>query len=127
MPLSESERQSFAALEAQLRESDPEFAKKISAGNIQNGQYSNKKIILGTLIFVAGIVAMLAGITANLLIVGVLGFVFMGGGVYLGLTKVSGLGSNTPQRVTSSTGKPTSAFMKRLEDEWEERLRREGR
>lgn len=126
MPLSDSERETFAALEAQLKESDPEFARKVSSGRFQNGQYNSKKVILGTLIFIGGVVAMLAGITADLLIVGVLGFVLMGAGAYLALTKVSG-SAGTAQRVTSSTGKPTSAFMKRLEDEWEERLRREGR
>lgn len=126
MALSDSERETFAALEAQLKESDPEFVRKVSARSLQNGQYNSRKIILGTLIFVAGIIALLFGITADILLVGVLGFVLMGAGVYLALTKVAG-NAQTPQRVTSSTGKPTSAFMKRLEDEWEERLRREGR
>lgn len=126
MSLSDSERRSFEALEAQLLESDPEFARKINS-QTKNGAYSTRKIIVGTMLFIAGIVAMLVGISTDLLIVGVAGFVLMGAGVYFGLTKISHSGTNSPNRVTSSSGKKKSPFMARLEEEWEERRRQEGR
>jgi hypothetical protein len=125
MSLSDSERQSFEQLEAQLRESDPDFVRKLSSAHI--GQLSTKKIILGVGVFIAGIVAMLFGITLNFLILGVAGFVLMGTGAYIGLTRE---GHSNVARGTGSgnTGtKTTSPFMKRLEDSWEERRRQEGR
>ena len=122
MSLSDSERRSFEELEAQLRASDPDFARKISGSNL--GQFSTKKIILGVMLFVVGMIALLAGITMKLEIVGILGFVLMGAGAYVAGTKIAG--TRTPKQNAAGKTK-TSSFMKGLEDAWEERRRNEGR
>ena len=122
MSLSDSERRTFEELEAQLRESDPAFARKISRPGI--GQFSTRKLVLGTLLFLAGIASLLFGISTDLLAVGVLGFVLMGTGAYIAATKVE----ETKSSRKNVAGKPAkSSFMKGLEDSWEERRRNEGR
>lgn len=128
MSLSDSERRSFEELEAQLRESDPQFARKISTASSFQGKMTTRNLVIGTLILLAGVVLLLAGISTSLTLLGVAGFVIMGAGVYFATTKTgnshsahSGSGSN------GSKTKTTSPFMKRLEDSWEERRRQEGR
>ena len=123
MSLSDSERRSFEELEAQLRESDPDFARKISSNT--TGKFSTQKIILGTLVFLGGIVALLLGIGMDLLILGVAGFVLMGAGAYIALTRISD-SRNSSNRASSNRTSP-SPFMQRLEHSWEERRRKEGR
>lgn len=126
MSLSDSERRLFEELETQLRESDPQFVKKVSKASAFNGKLSTRNIIIGCLVLVAGIITMLVGISTSLLIVGVAGFVIMGAGVYIATNKTGTHSSITTANGTP-TGKTTSPFMKRLEDAWEERRRQEGR
>lgn len=124
MSLSDSERRSFEELEAQLRESDPQFARKISNASSLNGKMTTRNIVIGSLVLIAGVVLLLAGISTSLIILGVAGFVIMGAGVYFATTKT---GVNSASSNSGSTVKTPSPFMKRLEDAWEERRRQEGR
>lgn len=126
--LSDSERASFAALEAQLRETDPEFARKLNNASNRTGKTSTRNVVLGSLGFLAGLVVLFLGISTQLLFVGILGFVLMGAGAYFGTLKtVEATGSANVSSGAARGPKQTSAFMKRLEDSWEERRRAEGR
>lgn len=124
MSLSDSERRSFEELEAQLRESDPQFARKISNASSFNGKMTTRNIVIGSLILIAGVALLLAGISTSLIILGVAGFVIMGAGVYFATTKT---GAPSISGANGSKVKASSPFMKRLEDSWEERRRQEGR
>lgn len=127
MSLSDSERRSFEELEAQLRESDPQFARKISNASSFNGKMTTRNIVIGSLILIAGVVLLLAGISTSLTILGVAGFVVMGAGVYFATTKTGVASGSSNSNSGGSKAKTTSPFMKRLEDAWEERRRQEGR
>lgn len=121
MALSDSEKQMFAQLEASLRENDPDFYR-----NMQNtgGEkaYSTRNIVIGSLIVIAGIGIVLFGVTINLLILGVLGFIVMGAGGYIATKTVSTAYTGPKDDFNKSQH---SAFMANLERKWDERRQRE--
>lgn len=82
MGLSEREQQLLDELERSLSGSSAEKkAKKLSGQNI-----SAKRVIAGTLVFVAGLSVLLAGVMNQAMGVGVIGFGLMLGGVYLAVS-----------------------------------------
>lgn len=120
MPLSESERRSLDALEASLLEHDPTFAKTMSGHKEQ--VMSSRNVTIGILVFIAGMAILLFGIGSNIIILGVAGFVIMGLGGFVLTKKVDAFETQMAQNGI----KPKSPFMQKLEDEWDERKRREG-
>lgn len=85
MGLSEREQQLLDELERSLSGSSAEKkAKKLSGENI-----SAKRVIAGTLVFVAGLSVLLAGVMNQAMGVGVIGFALMLGGVYLAVSTSS--------------------------------------
>lgn len=85
MGLSEREQQLLDELERSLSGSSAEKkAKKLSVENI-----SAKRVIAGTLVFVAGLSVLLAGVMNQAMGVGVIGFALMLGGVYLAVSTSS--------------------------------------
>lgn len=79
MGLTEREQKLLDELEKSLGAGPTATAKrKLAAGNI-----SGRRVILGTLIFVAGLVALLSGVIGQSLVIGLAGFAGMLGGVYL--------------------------------------------
>jgi hypothetical protein len=117
--LSDKERDILANMERDLA-SDPQFVSSMKHSNKMH-LGSGKRIIVGTLSLVAGIAVLLTGITANLLVVGVIGFCGMVFGAFWAFS------GNAKSPVPSagvglgSSGKAKSAFMQNLEDKWEER------
>lgn len=85
MGLTEREQKLLDELEKSLGAGPTATAKrKLAEGNI-----SGKRVIAGTLIFVAGLVALLSGVMNQSLPIGLAGFVFMLGGVYLAVSTTS--------------------------------------
>ena len=85
MGLSEREQQLLDELERSLSGSSADKkAKKLSGENI-----SAKRVIAGTLVFVAGLSVLLAGVMNQAMGVGVIGFALMLGGVYLAVSTSS--------------------------------------
>jgi hypothetical protein len=79
MGLSEREQQLLDELERSLGGGNTASAsRKLDADNV-----SAKRVIFGTLILVAGLSTLIAGVINQLMFVGVIGFVVMVGGVYL--------------------------------------------
>ena len=122
MPLSEHEQKLLEQLEKQLHEDDPKFAN--SMGSDPGRTWSTRHIVIGVLCALAGIALLLVGVTTQLIIVGVLGFVVMGGGVYFATMR----NASAPKQNTGpgKTGKPRSSFMSSLEERWDERRRDES-
>lgn len=120
MPLSESERRTLDALEASFREHDPEFVKTMSTDETM---VSYRNVVLGILTLALGIIIMLIGVSFQSLIMGIFGFLVMGFGGLVMFKKVSKM---HVAKDYDGNKKPQSAFMKKLEDEWDERKRREG-
>ncbi|MCU1436695.1 MAG: hypothetical protein JWR71_3420 [Pseudarthrobacter sp.] len=124
MPLSEHEQKLLEQLEKQLHEDDPKFAN--SMGSDPGRTWSTRHVVIGVLCALAGIALLLVGVTTQIIIVGVLGFVVMGGGVYFA-TMRSGSGSKAGSASgTGKSGKPRSSFMSSLEERWDERRRDES-
>lgn len=85
MGLSEREQQLLDELERSLSGSPAEKkAKMLSGENI-----SAKRVITGTLVFVAGLSVLLAGVMNQAMGIGVIGFALMLGGVYLAVSTSS--------------------------------------
>lgn len=123
MPLSEHEQRLLEQLEKQLHE-DRRFASNMKApGNA--GRLSTRNIALGALVVILGLAALIFGISQQLVIVGVIGFLVMFGGVALALKKsakgkiggVPGLGG------PKGAGRGSSKFMSDLEAKWNQRKR----
>jgi Flp pilus assembly protein TadB len=123
MPLSEHEQKLLEQLEKQLNEDDPKFAS--SMGSDAGRSWSTRHLVIGVLAALAGIALLLVGVTLQIIVVGVLGFVVMGAGVYFATMRSSGVGRSRTAGGRKS-GKPRSSFMSNLEQRWDERHRGES-
>lgn len=127
MALSEQERKILEQLQEQLAADDPRFASRMEEEAQQvhtpsGMRFSRKKITIGALIFVLGLATLLAGVSMQLIIVGIIGFVIMGGGVIYATSKSKGNGSAEANGgpVNATPNKP-SGFMQDLEEKWDRR------
>lgn len=119
MALSDKEQDILAGLERELA-SDPQFVTSMTQSHrLHFG--SGKRIIVGTLALVAGITLLLVGITAHLIILGVLGFAVMVAGAFWAFSGNPSPNQPSSYSFTGAPVKAKSAFMKNLEDKWEER------
>lgn len=123
MPLSEHEQRLLDQLEQQLHAEDPKFANVLSTS--PGRSMSTRNIVIGVLVVIIGLMILLGGVASQLIVVGILGFLVMGAGVYLAISKPK-FGAD-PQRVGKAGGnggaKPKSGFMNNLEEKWDERRR----
>lgn len=134
MALSEREQRMLQELEEQLQSEDPSFASSLQ--QTPAGLLNVRNLVIGLLIAVVGIGVLILGIYQQWIPVGVLGFVVMGGGIYLATTGGSqgesasgrdsgghngggsgGSGPSNPRTPSPSGGK----FMSSLEEKWEQR------
>lgn len=122
MALSEHEQRLLDQLEQQLHADDPKFAN--SMGSSGQRSMSTRRIVLGALVGVAGILVLLLGIANQIIIVGVAGFVIMGAGVYFATTR-SKDNDVTPRPAGSAKAAPAArgGFLRTLEEKWDERKR----
>ncbi|XAS65309.1 DUF3040 domain-containing protein [Micrococcaceae bacterium Sec5.8] len=123
MPLSEHEQKLLEQLEKQLHEDDPKFAS--SMGSDAGRSWSTRHLVIGVLATLAGVVLLLLGVTIQSILVGVLGFVVMGAGVYYATMRGAGAGTAKASGPAGKSGKPRSSFMSNLEQRWDERHRGE--
>ncbi|CAM3186205.1 hypothetical protein PSET11_03139 [Arthrobacter ulcerisalmonis] len=124
MPLSEHEQKLLEQLEKQLHEEDPKFAN--SMGSDPGRSWSTRHVVIGVLCALAGIFLLLVGVTTQLIVVGVLGFIVMGGGVYFAtMRSAAAAARGGAPGSTAKSGKPRSSFMNSLEERWDERRRGE--
>ncbi|MGO4385213.1 DUF3040 domain-containing protein [Specibacter sp. RAF43] len=119
MPLSEHEQRLLDQLEQQLHAEDPKFANTLASDPARS--LSTRHIVIGVLVMIAGIMILLGGVASHLIVVGVLGFLVMGGGVYIAIS-LPKFGTRRTAGPKSS-GKQKSGFMNSLEERWEERRR----
>ncbi|GAA1816656.1 DUF3040 domain-containing protein [Nesterenkonia flava] len=134
MALSEREQRLLRELEEQLQSEDPSFASSLQEASV--GKLNVRNLVLGLLIAVAGIGVLLLSIYNQWIPVGVLGFLIMGGGVYLATTGGSGGGHRNDGGNDDGNGNgggpggsgprtsapsPSGSFMSNLEEKWEQR------
>lgn len=122
MALSEHEQRLLDQLEQQLHADDPKFAHSMASSN--NRSMSTRRIVIGSLVTIAGLAVLLLGIWNQFIPVGVLGFLVMGAGVYYATTKTK-LEGSTPGsgKATKASSPPRGGFLSTLEEKWDERKR----
>lgn len=137
MPLSEHEQRLLEQMERALHAEDPKLASTLRHGSSHS--VDGRQVALGGLAFVLGIAGLLGGVIVSFVVLGVIGFLFMLGGVLLigaafrapknaeaGASSISTpsnaakTGSRKAKR-SSSNG----SFMNKMEDRWRRR-REEG-
>jgi cytochrome c biogenesis protein ResB len=118
VPLSEHEQQLLAQLEKQLHADDPRFVTNMGSRAVRGA--STRNIVLGIVIAVVGLLVLLGGVVIDSILVGVLGFVVMGAGVYVATLRS---GKPRPAGEPGKGGPPrrSSPFLQNLEERWDQR------
>lgn len=123
MPLSEHEQRLLEQLEQQLHADDPKLAQ--SFGNNDAGRLSTRNLLVGAVILLLGLLGVLGGVATHLIILGVAGFIVMGAGVYLALSRTRRKTDDDVSETTGRSEKKKSSFISTLEQKWDERNRPE--
>ena len=123
MPLSEHEQRLLDQLEQQLHAEDPKFAHALSTA--PSRAMSTRNIVIGVLIGIAGLLVLLGGVASQLIVLGILGFLVMGAGVYVAVSKpkFAAEADSATKSGHAQGAKQKSGFMNGLEEKWEERRR----
>ncbi len=82
---------------------------------------SYRNIVYGTILVLVGLGGLIAGVSIPLIVVGVIGFLIMLGGVILAATPTRGLGRPAVTRDRPAKPKSSSSFMDRMNDRWDRR------
>ncbi|WP_129657603.1 DUF3040 domain-containing protein [Rothia halotolerans] len=124
MPLSEREQKLLEQLEQQLNTEDPKFAESMEGETHGPGTVrlpSVRHIVLGVVVAVIGLAAVIAGVASKLIVIGVVGFVIMGAGVYLATLGKKREAGNPGRAERGGGSGQQSSFMSRLEQQWDKR------
>ncbi|MEU1973378.1 DUF3040 domain-containing protein [Microbacterium sp. NPDC019599] len=117
MPLSEQEQRLLDEMERHLMHNDADVVSAPRDGRT----LSYRNIVYGTILVLLGLGGLIIGVSTDLVVVGVLGFIVMLGGVVLAVTPTRG-----PGRMPADPDKPaktrsSSSFMDRMNDRWDRR------
>ena len=120
MPLSEQEQRLLDEMERHLLRNDADVVSAPTGAR----SLSYRNIVYGTILVLAGLGALVVGVSTQLIWVGVVGFVLMLGGVILAVTPMRGAATDSarPTGARASTPNRTStSFMDRMNDRWDRR------
>lgn len=132
MPLSEHEQRLLEQMERALHEEDPKLASTLRHGS--NYTVNGRQVLLGSLGVLLGLCGLLGGVITSLVVLGVVGFLLMLGGVLM-----IGSAFRSPKKAAAATAdaepgvggskrakasKSSDGFMSKVEARW--RKRREG-
>lgn len=133
MALSEYEKQVLAQMEAQLKAADPSLASVMTSSmdaepeRTVQGSYSPRRIALGSIVGVSGLAVVLGGVSIGFgfpaVLLGVLGFLMMVGGVLWALKRDSVSPQQSRGGGTAAPKQAKGDFMERQRSRWEERGR----
>lgn len=141
MPLSEEELKLLEQMERALVEEDPKFASTLRGTSLRRS--ARRRAIVAGVVFVLGIVVLMAGAVSSLIIVGIAGFVIMLVSATVGLTAIrgqqavaageagraahgftvfeGGRGGGSRTRRRTGAGRSRGSFMERMEERWRRR------
>lgn len=126
-PLSEHEKAQLRLLEEQLHAEDPKFVKAMRSQRMNSGkqQHGQKKrgVFLALVVFIVGVIIVLAGVTMHMIMVGVLGGVVALSSYFI-LSAGKSVTSNSAP-ASAQRPKTRSEFMANLERQWDERKKNE--
>ena len=120
MPLSEQEQRLLDEMERHLMRNDADVVSAPRDGRT----LSYRNIVYGTILVLVGLGGLLVGVAIPLIVVGIIGFLLMLGGVILAVTPTRGLGKPPVDRVDAPAARPASSgasFMDRMNDRWDKR------
>lgn len=121
MPLSEQEQRLLEEMERNLYQNDADFVATVAG---RRGRPNYTQIVLGSLLAIAGVATLVAGVIVQLPIVGVIGFALMLGGVLLVISPGKAAAGETPASGAARPAAPQrkrSSFMETMNDRWERR------
>lgn len=121
MPLSEQEQRLLEEMERSLYQNDADFVATVSG---RRGRPNYTRIVLGSLLAIAGVATLVAGVIVQLPIVGVIGFGLMLGGVLLVLAPGKAAAGEPPAGSAPRPSAPQrqrSSFMDTINERWERR------
>jgi hypothetical protein len=128
VPLSEHEQRLLEQIERALVDDDPKFASTVRSGDRR--LRARRKIQLGVLLVVAGLAVLVVGAVAQLVIVGVLGFLVMFAGLALGVlnykaatgaVETGPAGKGAPGRARNARAARKPSLKTRLEERFRRR------
>lgn len=133
MPLSEHEQRLLEQMERALYAEDPKFA--TSMRNPRAGAGDRRLIAVGVLVFLVGMGLLLAGVMTQLVVVGVVGFLAMLGGIWMVIRSWRSAGepaqptAQAPRTAPSRQAKPRrtrrgDSLTDRMEERWRRRRER---
>ena len=120
MPLSEQEQRLLDEMERHLLRNDADVVSAPTGAR----SLSYRNIVYGTILVLAGLGALVVGVSTQLIWVGVIGFVLMLGGVVLAVTPMRGAPRDNGRRSDSRSSTPnrtSASFMDRMNDRWDRR------
>jgi len=119
MPLSEQEQRLLDEMERHLMRNDADVVSAPRGGRT----LSYRNIVYGTILVLLGIGGLIMGVSLQIIVVGVIGFVVMLGGVILAITPGRGAGKARvePERPSKPQTSNSSSFMDRMNDRWDKR------
>jgi hypothetical protein len=121
MPLSEQEQRLLDEMERHLMRNDADVVSAPTDGRT----LSYRNIVYGTILVLVGLGALIVGVSTQLIVVGVIGFVVMLGGVILAVTPTRGIPRGPVDAAPAAPkARASSSFMDRMNDRWDRR--REG-
>lgn len=125
MPLSEYEQRVLEQMEQQLRSDDPKLADAISGAAVRRP----RNVVLGTLLGLAGIGLLVAGVATSIVVLGIIGFLAMFAGVMLAISRPKRVPPPATEagNVHELKRKQGGGFMSKLEDRWDHRREDNGR
>lgn len=121
MPLSEHEQRLLDEMERGLYRNDADFVATVGS---EGSRPNYRMIVIGALLAVLGIAGIVAGVITHLVIIGVVGFLIMFGGVLLALRR-----SAAPEEPLEQGGRSFAkhaGFMDRMNDRWDRRQEERG-
>ncbi len=144
MPLSEHEQRLLEQMERALYAEDPKFASSLRGKDPRSN--FRRRVLLAGVGFVVGIVLLMTGLVASVIVVSIIGFVFMLAAAFiavtgyravttaaqLGVVDPSGV-RRPPQGATAGSGRRqrqqggSGGFMARMEQRWNRRRDDTGR
>jgi hypothetical protein len=122
VPLSEHEQRLFEQIERSLAE-DPKFASAVRANDPR--LHARRRIVIATVLFLAGIALLIYGVVSKVALLGVAGFVVSFGAVIFGVQSYRQGQSRDLRAVGGTASRRTRTrrpnFVDRLEERWRRR------
>ncbi|HEV2888533.1 MAG TPA: DUF3040 domain-containing protein [Jatrophihabitans sp.] len=122
MPLSEHEQRLLDEIEQALYAEDPKFASSVRSARPRNR--ARTMLALSVVGVLVGLAVVLVGLTANLILLGVLGFVLIVGSCVAAASALRGPRQNGSTSLASQAGQARNPKSSTLRTKMEDRMRR---